>query len=334
MFPVGRSRWVMRRLLGLAVIAALGCASVVFAHLCNNVYRTPDRLIVKPERPVTTVVQSEQMRVFVVNNFPVTINNVALSVKADDVTVQAVVTPDAIEAMKPGQRAQFTVRIRVAEGAPSRRHRLTIGIAAKQIGFEQMDETPVPKLRAVVEDAASNPSTRVLAAESLAKRDDPMGFRFLTEMAAKHDQDYRSRAIRALGRVGNSSSIAFLRTVLQDRNGYLRGNAYIALALAKAPTTMLQPGLSDRDEFAKTCAKAALAYRGDAGRAKALQDATKDSDGYVQVAAAWGMASTGDKDAVDLLDKVSGSGADAKLRIFAGDMLISLPGRQVDSKGE
>jgi HEAT repeat protein len=277
-------------------------------------------------------VQSEQVRVFVVNNFPVTINNVALSVKADDVTVQAMVTPEMIEVMRPGQRAQFTVRIRVAEGAPAKRHRLVIGLAAKQVGFEPMDETPVPKLRAVVDDAAANPATRVLAAESLAKRNDPQGFLFLRETAVKHDKDYRSRAIRAIGRVGNKSSVAFLRTLLQERDGYLRGNAYIALALARATTTTIQPGLKDRDAFVRACAKAALVYLGGEDCQEALKGATQDSDSYVQVAAAWGLGSAGDKEAIGLLDKVSASDGDVKLRIFAGDMLISLPERQVEAK--
>ena len=325
----------MKRLASVAtVIVALVCVSVAFAHLCNNVYRTPDRLIVKPERPVSMVTQSEQVRVFVVNNFPVAINDVALSVKSDDVAVEASVTPESLDVLRPGQRTQFTVRIKVAEGAPAKKHRLLIGLAARQIGFEKMDEAPVPKLRALVAEATANPSARVLAAESLAKKDDPVGFQFLKEMAAKHSPDYRSRAIRALGRAGNRSTLTFLRGLLQERDGYLRGNALIALALAKAPATSLEAKLTDCDEFVKTCAKAALAYRGNTNYAQALKEATKNSDGYVQVAAAWGLAATGDKEAIDLLDKASGAGDDTKLRIFAGDMLISLPERQVESKTE
>ena len=323
----------MKKLCGVVLIAALVCVSAAFAHLCNNVYRTPDRLIVKPERPVTMITQSEQMRIFVVNNFPVAINNVALSVKSDDVAVEASVTPESLAVLRPGQRAQFTVRIKVADGAPAKKHRLIIGLAAKQIGFETVDDAPVPKLRAIVNEATANPSTRVLAAESLAKKDDPLGFQFLKEMATKHSPDYRSRAIRALGRAG-SKSLPFLRGIAQERDGYLRGNVTIALALAKAPATSLEAKLTDRDAFVKTCAKAALAYRGDTKHVEALKEATKDSDAYVQVAAAWGLAATGDKEAIDLLDKTSGSGDDTRLRIFAGDMLISLPERQVESKTE
>jgi HEAT repeat protein len=122
--------------------------------------------------------------------------------------------------------------------------------------------------------------------------------------------------------------------LLQERDGYLRGNALIALALAKAPATSLEAKLTDRDEFVKTCAKAGLAYLGKKDHVDALKEATKDSDAYIQVAAAWGLAATGDKEAMDLLDKASGAGDDTKLRIFAGDMLISLPERQVESKTE
>ena len=323
----------MRKLASVILIAALVCASVAFAHLCNNVYRTPDRLVVKPEKPVTMVTQSEQVRIFVANNFPVAINNVSLSVRSDDVTVQASVTPESLDVLRPGQRTQFTVRIQVAEGAPAKKHRLLIGLTAKQIGFEIVDDAPVPKLRAIVNEATANPATRVLAAESLAKKNDPLGFEFLKATAAKHSADYRSRAIRALGRAG-SKSLPFLRGLMQERDGYLRGNALIALALAKATTASLETKVNDRDAFVKTCAKAALAYRGDPKHASDLKEATEDSDGYVRVAAAWGLAATGDKEAIDLLDKTSGSGDDTRLRIFAGDMLISLPERQVEAKAE
>ena len=230
----------MKKIMGFAAILGLIYLSVAYAHLCNNVYRSPDRLIVKPEKPVTSVDKTEEVRVFVKNNFPVTINDVKLTAKSDDEAVQVEVTPDSLEALKPGDKVDFKLNIKVADGTPAKKHKLSIGIAAKQIGFESMDENPVPKLRQIVETPKTNQSTQVLAAEALAKRDDPVGFKFLETMASGNKSpDYRARALRGLGRVGQKSTLTFLRNVLQDCDGYVKGNALIALALAKSqPMTL------------------------------------------------------------------------------------------------
>lgn len=326
----------MKKFVTLTVVSGLVCLSAAYAHLCNNVYKSPDRLIVKPEKPVTSVDKSEEVRVFVKNNFPVTINDVRLTVKSDDDNVQVEVTPESLGAMKPGDKKDFTVKITVADGAPAKKHKLSIGLAAKQIGFESLDESPVPKLRQIVETPKTNQSTQVLAAEALAKREDPVGFKFLEDMAANHKSpDYRARAIRGIGRVGNKSSQAFLRKLLTDRDGYVKGNAIIALALSKAQTMTLQRGLSDRDPFVKACSLAALTYRGGKTHLTALKKALEDDDECVQVAAAWGLASAGEKEGVDRLDKmISGGSKDVKVRIFAGESLISLPDRDMDSKAK
>jgi HEAT repeat protein len=236
--------------------------------------------------------------------------------------------------MKPGDKVDFKIKIKVADGAPAKKHKISIGISADQIGFESMDESPVPKLRQLVENK-NNVSTQVLAAEALAKRDDPVGFQFLKNMATKSNPDMRSRAIRALGRLGNKSTPTFLREFLMEKDGYVRGNTFIALALLKAQTMTLQKGLSDRDPFVKTCALAALTYRGSKTHIKALKSALEDPDKYVQVAAAWGLASIGEKEGLDTLDRSLGAAdKDIKLAIFAGEALLSIPDRDVESKPE
>lgn len=326
----------MKRVMSLAAMAGLIFTAAAYAHLCNNVYRSPDRIIVKPEKSVTTVDKSEDVRVFVKNNFPVTINKVALTVKSDDAAVQADVTPKSVRAMKPGEKTTFTVKITVAEATPAQKHKLSIGISALQIGFESMEESPVPKLRQILENPKANPSTQVLAAEALARREDPIGFQFLKDMAKRRGTDYQSRAIRAMGRIGHASTIPLLQEMLQERDGYLRGNAIIALALAKAQTTPLEGALTDPDKFVRTCAQAALTYRGSKDYMKALKEAMGDPDEYVQVAAAWGLAAAGEKEGISLLNDYMtyDSTKDIRLRIFTGEALISLPDRDQESKAE
>ena len=85
----------------------------------------------------------------------------------------------------------------------------------------------------------------------------------------------------------------------------------------------------------KTCSQAALTYHGSKNYIKALKSALENSDESVQVAAAWGLASAGEKEGVDLLDKmISGGTKDVKVRIFAGEALISLPDRDIESKAQ
>jgi HEAT repeat protein len=129
--------------------------------------------------------------------------------------------------------------------------------------------------------------------------------------------------------------------MLKEKDGYLKGNAVIALALAKSQSVT---GLTDRDKFVRTCAQAGSAYRGNKKYVNELKAALEDTDEYVQVAAAWGLASLGEKEGIDLLDKTLATGLReqdrerakelTRLRIFAGDSLISLPERDVESKAE
>jgi len=325
----------MKKVVTLVAISGLLYLSAAYAHFCNNVYKLPDRLIVKPEKPVTSVYKSEEVRVFVKNNYPKPLDNVSLSAKSDDEAVQTEVEPAKIDKMKPGDKVDFKIKIKVADGAPAKKHKLSIGISATQIGFESMDESPVPKLRQILANPKGNKSTQVQAAEALALRDDPIGFEFLRNMAATSSPDMRSRAIRGLGRVANKSTMPFLRDLLQEKDGYVKGNAFIALALAKEETGTFQQGLSDRDPFVKTCAQAALTCCGSKEYMKTLKEALENPDKYVQVAAAWGLASIGDKDGINALDKALDVGKkDIKLAIFAGEALLSLPDRDVESKVE
>jgi hypothetical protein len=318
----------------MAAIAALMIISVAYAHLCNNIYRTPARFIIKPEKPVTSVDKSEEIRVFVQNNFPVTVNKVMLTATSDDM-VQTEVEPAVIDAMRPGARTTFTVKVTVPDKAPPKRHKLSIGISAMQIGFEAMDQSPVPRLRAIVASPLANPCTRILAAEALAKQGDPVGFQFLRDAALRSTQDFRSRAIRALGRVGHKSTISLLRELAREKDGYVKGNAILALGLAGAPGISFENALAANDKFVKTCAQAALTFQGSKEHLNELKEAMSYEDEFVQVAAAWGLASTGEKEGIDLLDKaLSASSKEIKLRMLAGEALISLPDRVTNSKSE
>jgi HEAT repeat protein len=276
---------------------------------------------------------------------------VVLSAKSDDDKVQVSVLPEQVPSLKPGDKVDFKIKIKVVPGARAEKHKVSIGIAADKIGFESMDESPVEQLRKLVQTPGTNPSTQVLAAEALAKREDPIAFEFLKDMAKNHKiQDYRSRAIRALGRVGNESSLSFLEELLDERDGYLKGCTMMAIAMLTAQTTpkatlsekdpvmkaCSAAARTEKDPFVKACAQASLTFRGNRNYLMSLRRGLKDSDPYVKLAAAWGLAATtttGKKDGVEALDEMLGtSGKDVKLRIFVGEALISLPERESKSR--
>lgn len=338
----------MKKLTTLLAVYGLIYVSLSYAHLCNNVYRSPDRFIVKPEKSVTAVDKSEEVRVFVKNNFPVPMNKVALTAKSDDEGVKVSVVPEQVAVMKPGDKVDFKLKIQVAPSARAEKHKISIGISADKLGFESLDEPPIDRLREIVQTRGTNPSTQVLAAEALAKRDDPIGFEFLEDMAKNHrSSDYRGRAIRGLGRAAkleDKATIAFLQELLEENDGYIKGNAMIALAMVSGPPgkgvlTEKDPlvkacsaaARTSKDPFVKTCAQAALTYRGSKNYLMSLRRSLKDDDPYVKVAAAWGLASSGKKEGIAVLDELLGTPSnDVRLRIFIGEALISLP--EQDSK--
>ena len=104
----------MKKIVILAAISGLIYLSAAYAHLCNNVYRSPDRFIVKPEKPVVALEKSEELRVFVQNNYPAYLHNVRLSARADGDDVTVTVTPESVPQLKAAERTAFTTdRMRV-----------------------------------------------------------------------------------------------------------------------------------------------------------------------------------------------------------------------------
>jgi hypothetical protein len=312
----------MRRLLALPLLALLPAAA--YAHLCNNIYRTPDRLVVKPEKTITTIDKSDTFRIFVKNNYPTVLDNVRLSAKADSDAVAVTVSPDSIAKMMPGDKSAFTIKIEVRDRSRARTAKLSVGISANQVGFHPAE--PVTKqslLDAMKED---NPSCKVLTAESLARLKEPAGMKFLKELMGGSDRNYKARAIRAVGRVGDKNNAPILTELLAERDGWIKGNALLALGNLKVEKPKIQACTSDRDSFVKTSAMAAASMHGDKSYDKDLTSALRDDNPYVRAAAGWGLAARGDKNAIKVLDQTFQSGND-DVKIFCGDALIAITER-------
>ena len=104
-----------------AVVLACGMlmsSSPAEAHWCTNIYRTPARIVVKPERDTVfisdTVGAVETLRVTVRNNFPYVVSNTILDGNNPNFDVSC--DPYGVE-LQPGQERAFTLTItRTATG--------------------------------------------------------------------------------------------------------------------------------------------------------------------------------------------------------------------------
>jgi len=309
-----------RPMLLLCVVSVFGAGSA-FGHLCNNIYRTPDRLIVKPERDVIMVDSADDFRIFVQNNYPEAITDVRLIATTDAPGITVQVTPQVISRMNPGQKGQFVVKVSVGDAAAKGAHSVRIGIGAKQLGFRPVKPASTEELRKAA--SRGNKSHMVLAAESLARRKDPVGVKVLTDLVRGSDREYAARALRSVGKAGDPGNADLARGMLTTRDGYLKGNAILALGLLHVDRQRIQGFTRDGDKFVRTCALAAMAMQKDERVFSALRSALQDGDSYVRVAAGWGLAYNARQEGIDVLDTALGVG-EASTKIMAGDALVQV----------
>ncbi|MBI5832777.1 MAG: hypothetical protein HZB16_10775 [Armatimonadetes bacterium] len=315
----------MRRLIPVVPLAACCLSLGAWGHLCNNIYRTPDRVIVKPEKQVTTVDQSERFRVFVQNNYPTRLTKLRLGAQAGG-GIQVAIEPAEFAQLKAGERVAFTLNLTVPPGTPRGTQTLRMAVAANEIGFRPAEQPTVAQLRQAAGDDNSSP--KVLAAESLMRLGDPTGTQVLTQMASAGDRDYGTRALRAIGKSGDKNQIPFLRSALRSRDGSLRGTALLSLGLLGDGKSTFVAMAADRDEYVKACAWAGWYLSGE--HSKAVEDAVRGgltSDNvYVRIASGWALASNRDIAGIKALDEAFATD-DVMQRVSAGDAMVDIANR-------
>jgi len=309
----------------IAVLLALSTCAL--AHLCNNIYRTPDRVVVKPEKQVTTVERSDQFRVFVQNNYPTYLHNLRLTARVEGREVTVSISPESVAVLRAGERTAFTVRLTVREGVLRGRYPLRFSISADEIGFRPIEEVSNETLRKILPDPP-NYGSNILAAETLARRKDPVGAKWLVDFMTnpRVGRDYRSRAIRALGRAGQKENAPALKRMLRGRDGFLRGNALLALGLLRAEAATFRPFLRDRDGFVRACALAGLALAGDKQVLPRLKEGLQSTNVYVRIACGWALAAHRDKEGIAALERAFATDNPMQ-RVMAGDALVDVASR-------
>jgi len=324
----------MRRTILCAVVAVLSVSTVALAHLCNNIYRTPDRVVVKPEKQVAKVEGSDEFRVFVQNNYPTLLHNVRLAGKVDGEGVTVGLEPEAVEVLKAGERTAFTVRIAVQDGASRGKHPLTFSVSAGEIGFRPVEEVSDEALRKRLPDPP-NYGNNILAAETLARRKDPEGTKWLIDFMSnpRVERDCRGRALRALGKAGRKENAPALKKMLQEQDGFLKGNALLALGCLQAEPATFQPFAQDRDEFVQACALAGLALAGDRGCLPQLRAGLKAENVFVRIASGWGLAAHRDPEGMAALEKAFAFRDNPTVHVMAGDALVDVATRARRDEG-
>lgn len=114
---------------GMAVLACLVVVSVLVpvaqAHLCDDVWRQLDKLILKPE--VTTLIVKDEItfKVFMQHNMDRAFAT-TMRLFGDSPAFDVTVTPEeGYGPVRPGQRYEYTVTLKVKKGQPSGRYPLS-----------------------------------------------------------------------------------------------------------------------------------------------------------------------------------------------------------------
>jgi hypothetical protein len=319
----------MRRAVLVTIALITLTASASWAHLCNNIYRTPDRIIVKPEKPNLLLETDEQVRIFVRNNYPTFLHNVRLTAETDDPAVSATVEPASMDELVPGQKEVFTIQVKAGAGAREGKHQLKLSVGADNVGFRPLSEPTDDELIGYYNEG--NASSWLLVAESLARRKNEEGVRKFTDeyFNEGNGRGYMIRALRAAGRTENEELVEPIAQLAGSRDGQVKGTAILALGMLKAHIDEIKPVLQDRDPFVCSCAATAVILADDFDPALPgeLAGFLTHDDTWVRTAAAWGCAYAGNEDALKVLAESLHDG-DPDMVVFAGDALLSLAAQQ------
>jgi hypothetical protein len=326
----------MRRAPLIISLLVILTATLAYAHFCNNIYKTPDRIIVKPEKPITTLQTTDQMRVFVKNNYPTFLQNIRLVAQSSDDKLICTITPDALPRLKPAEKGSFHVAID-ARNVRTGNYKLTFGISADNVGFQPMEQASIEDVKGWVNQG--NASSKVLTAETLAARQDPLGRQILAEyLAGKYGRQYQVRGIRCVGKAAQKANLDLLTPLLDNRDGLIKGNAILAMGMLGADQNQIMGYAQTQDPFVYTCCAAAVAMCGstDATVLTALNYGLSSDNAWLQIAGAWGLGCYRERqpEAARLLDAAFDNNRDAELRVFAGDALTWLAARNGGGTGE
>ncbi|MBL7044499.1 MAG: hypothetical protein ISR77_38085 [Pirellulaceae bacterium] len=317
----------------LVFVAICTCATVVYAHICHSIFRTPGLLAVRPEKDTVTLRETDTFKVYAQNNYIAPLTKVALSAKTEDEGIQVSISPEMVAWLRPGERTEFTVTVDTKD-KQARDLNLDFAIDAYELKMRPIQDPTDEELRDVLKRTYL--CGKVYAAELLASRGQEDGVDFLKRVIRRDPtlKNRRSvphhnagRAACLVGRMGHKKMAPYLRERYKlEESTWIRGNILIGLAqLAfEEDRQVFAKALNDPDKFVNTCARLAMAIRDDAEAQEKLKPLLTAPELEVRIAAAWGRGIAKDEEAIAMLRSLVNVKTGVQNKV--ANMMPDLPG--------
>ncbi len=322
------------KILVLVVVAI--SASAVYGHICHSIFRTPGLLAVRPEKDVTTLRTSDEFKVYAQNNYISPLHKIVLTAKSSDTNVLVNITPAAIDQLRPGERADFTVHI-ATKDMRARDVDVDFAIDAKELRMRPVQQPTDEELKKVLKSTYL--CGKVYAAELLATRGDEEGVEFLKQVIRRDPKLTHRRSVphhnagRAaclVGRMGHKEMAPYLRERYKvEESPWIRGHILIGLAQLgfEEDQKTFVAAVDNPDNFVRACALLALAMRDDPEAPKRLKASLNAPELPMQIIAAWGQGIDGNPEAIKKLESiVDKAGGDMNSTRGMGNTTPDLPG--------
>lgn len=188
--------------------------------------------------------------------------------------------------------AQSIARRKEARSAWALSRALTAGVMPPERVTERLGESWAVRDLLTASHCDEFREVRPWIAEALGLSHDLRAEHVLTTLLAVGDEEERTRACRALGRLGRESSIPNLRRALEDESWRVRAQAAKAHEQFSDERSIETLGehLSDRNWWVRANAAQALRTHGPAGLAELRERAEHDPDRYARDRAAEALA--------------------------------------------
>lgn len=113
------------------------------AHLCDNIYREPDRLVVKPERQMVRLEKTGSLGIYMKNTYPAPLHNLRLVGESSAFEVE--VEPVIIEVLNPEEKIYLLVKLTLKKGIEPGSYPLLIKVGAKQFELRPAMQIDIQK---------------------------------------------------------------------------------------------------------------------------------------------------------------------------------------------
>ena len=171
----------MRKLnIELILLILTSLSSPAYGHLCDNIFRRADKLVVKPERDFIRIEKTGALRIFIKNTYPAALHRVRMIGESDAFFVD--VEPPLIKELKPQEKTFFTLKLKVKEGVKPGDYSLLIKVGARQFNFRphllirgevEKPEVTKPSEPKTVQEKVTKPQVKPQPEDTVIQKEPP-----------------------------------------------------------------------------------------------------------------------------------------------------------------